>query len=125
MHTHASVLAGVAALHEAWGWQRDDRLVLALPLFHVHGLVAGLFGSLTAGAAVTVFDRFDEATVLDAAATHSMFFGVPTMYHRLAATSGPASWPHLRLCVSGSAPLAADLWHELAARVSRCSSATA
>ncbi len=50
VHTHASVLAGVAALHDAWGWHPDDRLVLTLPLFHVHGLVAGLFGSLAAGA---------------------------------------------------------------------------
>ncbi len=114
VHTHASVLAGVAALHDAWGWQPDDRLILTLPLFHVHGLVAGLFGSLTAGAPVTVFDRFDEATVLEAATTHSMFFGVPTMYHRLAATGRADELAQLRLCVSGSAPLAADLWHQLA-----------
>jgi malonyl-CoA/methylmalonyl-CoA synthetase len=115
VHTHASVLAGVAALHDAWGWQPDDRLILALPLFHVHGLVAGLFGALTAGAAVTVFDRFDEAAVLDAATTHSLFFGVPTMYHRLAATGRANELAALRLCVSGSAPLATDLWHQLAA----------
>ena len=114
VHTHASVLAGVAALHRAWGWQPDDRLILTLPLFHVHGLVAGLLGSLTAGAPVTVYDRFDEATVLDAANTHSLFFGVPTMYHRLAATGRADELAPLRLCVSGSAPLAADLWRQLA-----------
>ena len=116
VHTHASVLAGVAALHAAWGWRPDDRLILTLPLFHVHGLVAGLFGSLTVGAPITVFDRFDEAAVLDAAPSHSMFFGVPTMYHRLAATGRANELSGLRLCVSGSAPLAADLWHQLAAQ---------
>ena len=115
VHTHASVLAGVNALHRAWDWQPDDRLILTLPLFHVHGLVAGLFGTLTAGARSTVFDRFEEESVLSSAATHSMFFGVPTMYHRLAATRGAATeLSALRLCVSGSAPLAADLWHEMA-----------
>jgi malonyl-CoA/methylmalonyl-CoA synthetase len=114
VHTHASVLAGIAALHAAWGWQPEDRLILTLPLFHVHGLVAGLFGSLTAGATASIFDRFDEASVLSAADTHTMFFGVPTMYHRLAATGRAGELGVLRLCVSGSAPLSADLWHQLA-----------
>ncbi len=99
----------------AWGWQPADRLILTLPLFHVHGLVAGLFGTLTAGATATVFDRFDENKVLDAASEHTMFFGVPTMYHRLDATGQSRALARLRLCVSGSAPLAAELWHCFAA----------
>ena len=115
VHTHRSLLSGVRALQTAWGWHEDDRLVLALPLFHVHGLVAGLFGTLDAGASAVVFDRFDEAAVLGAAATGTLFFGVPTMYHRLAATGRAAALARLRLCVSGSAPLPADLWVRLAA----------
>jgi malonyl-CoA/methylmalonyl-CoA synthetase len=114
VHTHASLRAGVDALQAAWGWHPEDRLILTLPIFHVHGLVAGLFGTLTAGATATVFDRFDESTVLEAASEHTMFFGVPTMYHRLEATGQARALSHLRLCVSGSAPLAADLWHRLA-----------
>src|ERR1700683_243815 len=43
-----------------------------------------------------------------------MFFGVPTMYHRLAASGRASGLRPLRLCVSGSAPLAADLWQRLA-----------
>jgi malonyl-CoA/methylmalonyl-CoA synthetase len=114
VHTHASLLAGVEALQAAWGWQQQDRLILMLPLFHVHGLVAGLFGTLTAGASATVFDRFDEHKVLDVASGHTMFFGVPTMYHRLEATDQARALAQLRLCVSGSAPLAAELWHRFA-----------
>ena len=114
VHTHGSLLAGVTSLLTAWGWTPDDRLVLGLPLFHVHGLCAGLFGTLTAGAAVSVFDRFDETAVLRAAPANTMFFGVPTMYHRLAATGRGAALASLRLCVSGSAPLAADLWRQFA-----------
>ena len=90
VHTHASLLAGASALLTAWDWSPEDRLVLCLPLFHVHGLCAGLFGTLAAGASAAVFDRFDEAAVLGAAGAGTMFFGVPTMYHRLAAT-GEAS----------------------------------
>ena len=114
VHTHASLLAGVSALLTAWEWTPEDRLVLCLPLFHVHGLCAGLFGALTAGATAIVFDRFDEGAVLQAAAAGTMFFGVPTMYHRLASTGRAAGLAPLRLCVSGSAPLAPDLWHRLA-----------
>jgi len=115
VHTHASLRAGVDALQTAWGWQPEDRLLLTLPLFHVHGLVAGLFGTLTAGATVSVFDRFDDNKVLEAASDHTMFFGVPTMYHRLEATGQARALSALRLCVSGSAPLAAELWHRFAA----------
>jgi malonyl-CoA/methylmalonyl-CoA synthetase len=115
VHTHGSLLAGVSSLLTAWRWTADDRLVLCLPLFHVHGLCAGLFGTLTAGAAASVFERFDETAVLRAAAANTMFFGVPTMYHRLAATGRAAALGSLRLNVSGSAPLAADLWHQFEA----------
>jgi malonyl-CoA/methylmalonyl-CoA synthetase len=97
VHTHRSLLAGVRALQTAWGWREDDRLVLALPLFHVHGLVAGLFGTLAAGASALVFGRFDETAVLDAATTSTLFFGVPTMYHRLAASGRASALAGLRL----------------------------
>jgi malonyl-CoA/methylmalonyl-CoA synthetase len=110
VHTHRSLLAGTQALRLAWGWQPDDRLILALPLFHVHGLCAGLFGTLTAGGSAIVFGRFSPALVLDAVAKGTMFFGVPTMYHRLAESGRAAQLSALRLCVSGSAPLPADLW---------------
>ena len=115
VHTHASLLAAVGALVQAWGWQTDDRLLLALPLFHVHGLAAGLFGTLAAGASAVVFDRFDEEAIVSAAGAEAatMFFGVPTMYHRLAASGRAGGLAALRLCVCGSAPLAAELWHDL------------
>jgi len=115
VHTHGSLLAGAAALHTAWAWGPEDRLLLSLPLFHVHGLCAGLFGTLAAGASAVVFDRFDPAAVRRAAPGCTMFFGVPTMYHRLAASGPVRELAALRLCVSGSAPLAVDLWHRLAA----------
>jgi malonyl-CoA/methylmalonyl-CoA synthetase len=113
VHTHASLLAGVRTVVDAWEWEPDDRLILALPLFHVHGLCAGLFGTLAAGASATVLERFDEEAVVRAAQTSTMFFGVPTMYHRLASSGRAGGLAGLRLCVSGSSPLAADLWQGL------------
>jgi malonyl-CoA/methylmalonyl-CoA synthetase len=114
VHTHASLMAGVSSLLAAWEWGPEDRLVLCLPLFHVHGLCAGLFGTLTAGGSAVVFDRFDAAAVVGAVPASTMLFGVPTMYHRLAASGLASGLGGLRLCVSGSAALAPDLWHRLA-----------
>jgi malonyl-CoA/methylmalonyl-CoA synthetase len=113
VHTHRSLLAGAQAIRSAWGWEPDDCLILTLPLFHVHGLCAGLFGTLAAGASAIVFARFAVPAVLGAVPGGSMFFGVPTMYHRLAESGRAGDLSSLRLCVSGSAPLPVELWLRL------------
>jgi len=115
--THGNLLANSLALEEAWRWTADDRLVLALPLFHAHGLCNGVHGTLLAGASAVLLPGFTVDAVLDAAAEHdaTLFFGVPTMYHRLAASSRAPELRRLRLCVSGSAALPADLHRALQA----------
>ncbi len=115
--THANLLASAHAVRIAWRWQPDDRLALALPLFHVHGLGVGLHGTLTTGASALVVPRFDPAAIASAVRDHgaTMFFGVPTMYHRLAGSAHLGDLRGLRLAVSGSAPLPADL-HDAVAR---------
>jgi malonyl-CoA/methylmalonyl-CoA synthetase len=114
--SHGNLLAGVEAVRLAWRWTPDDRLILALPLFHIHGLGVGLHGTLAAGASAVLLPRFDVEGVLDAAAAHrpTLLFGVPTMYARLAASPRAAELGRLRLCVSGSAPLPAELFERLA-----------
>jgi malonyl-CoA/methylmalonyl-CoA synthetase len=109
--THANLLASAHAVRIAWRWDPDDRLALCLPLFHVHGLGVGLHGTLTTGASAVVMPRFDPAAISAAVADAraSLFFGVPTMYHRLAGSPHLAALRPLRLAVSGSAPLPAQL----------------
>jgi malonyl-CoA/methylmalonyl-CoA synthetase len=116
--THGNLLAGSESVALAWRWTGSDRLVLALPLFHVHGLCVGLHGTLLAGASAVLLPRFGVDAVLDAAGGHdaTLFFGVPTMYHRLAQSSRVGELAGLRLCVSGSAPLPAELHRALAER---------
>ena len=113
--THGNMLANSEALERAWRWTADDRLVLALPLFHAHGLCNGLHGTLLAGASAVLLPGFTVDGVLDAATEHAatLFFGVPTMYHRLAASGRAAELGRLRLCVSGSAALPAELHRSL------------
>jgi malonyl-CoA/methylmalonyl-CoA synthetase len=118
MLSHGNTLASCEALRLAWRWSAKDRLVLALPLFHVHGLGVGLHGTLLNGASALLLPRFEPEAVIDAAREHdaTLFFGVPTMYTRLAASPRVSELGALRLCVSGSAPLPPSLHDDLAAR---------
>jgi malonyl-CoA/methylmalonyl-CoA synthetase len=107
--SHANLLASVESLRLAWRWSPADRLVLALPLFHMHGLGVGLHGTLHAGASAILVPQFEPDAVVRAGARATLFFGVPTMYHRLVAAGAAKDLAALRLCVSGSAALPADL----------------
>jgi malonyl-CoA/methylmalonyl-CoA synthetase len=114
---HRNLMSNIAAITTAWRWTPDDRLLLTLPLFHAHGLMVGLHGTLYAGGCVVLRRGFDAAeTLADFAAdpTISLFFGVPTMYGRLVAEAVRSGAPrHLpRLFVSGSAPLSAQVFAE-------------
>ncbi|ARH89938.1 acyl-CoA synthetase [Streptomyces sp. MOE7] len=99
------------ALQDAWQWTADDVLVHALPLFHVHGLILGVLGPLRRGGSVHHLGRFStEAVARELSADGTMLFGVPTMYHRLAAEAGrdpvlAKALARARLLVSGSAAL--------------------
>jgi malonyl-CoA/methylmalonyl-CoA synthetase len=108
--SHGNVLAGARAVTLAWRWTPADRLVLALPLFHAHGLAVGVHGTLVAGASADVLPRFEVDAVIDAVeAGGTMLFGVPTMWARLVTSPRASALRRLRLCVSGSAPLAPAL----------------
>jgi malonyl-CoA/methylmalonyl-CoA synthetase len=117
MLSHANLLATVTDLLAAWAWEREDVLLLTLPLFHTHGLVVGLTTALAAGAMVELHPRFDAAeavAILAAAGPESptLFFGVPTMYVRLVDElrhrGSGAALGRLRLFCSGSAPLSPE-----------------
>ncbi len=118
MITHGNLVAEADALIEAWGWTHADRLLSALPLFHVHGLVVALMTGLASGGSVVVQPAFEAgdflATMRETAAT--MAFCVPTMLHRIAAHEDAEAVESLRLLVSGSAPLSVELFNVFAQR---------
>jgi malonyl-CoA/methylmalonyl-CoA synthetase len=111
MITHGNLSAIGAQLGEAWHWTTADTLLIMLPLFHVHGLCAGLNGTLANGAHAIIRERFDvnEAATLLQSGQVTMFFGVPTMYVRFIEKIAPQKFEHIRLFVSGSAALPADV----------------
>ena len=118
--THNNFAANALNLLTCWQITDRDRLLLALPLFHVHALGNGLHCWLMGGFRMRLLERFEHqkaaAELLDFLPT--VFFGVPTMYARLLETSPGAAREigrHMRLFVSGSAPLPAQLLEEFRA----------
>ena len=107
-----AVAADLDALAEAWDWTPQDTLVHGLPLFHVHGLVLGLLGPLRLGAPLVHTGRPTPEGY--AKAGGSLYFGVPTVWSRIAAQPAAASaLSGARLLVSGSAALPAPVFARL------------
>jgi fatty acid CoA ligase FadD36 len=112
--SHAAVAAGIDGLAAAWDWTSDDTLVHGLPLFHVHGLVLGVLGALRVGSPLHHTRRPTPAAY--AATGGSLYFGVPTVWGRVAADpDAAAALRGARLLVSGSAPLPVPVFEQLAA----------
>jgi fatty acid CoA ligase FadD36 len=111
-----AVAADIDALAEAWQWSPDDVLVHGLPLFHVHGLVLGLLGSLRIGNPfVHTGKPTPELYAQAAEAGGTLFFGVPTVWSRLVGEPTCArALSSARLLVSGSAPLPVPVFTALA-----------
>jgi len=126
--THTNLVAQITALIEAWGWSSEDRILLVLPLHHVHGTVNVVACALWAGATVEMLPQFDAAETWSRIATGrlTLFMAVPTIYGRLIAAweAAPverraamsAGCERMRLMVSGSAALpiqTLERWREI------------
>ena len=107
-----AIATDVDALAAAWAWTPDDTLVHGLPLFHVHGLILGLLGSLRIGNRLVHTGRPSPAAYAEAAG--SLYFGVPTVWSRIAGDLDAAlALSSARLLVSGSAPLPVPVFDRL------------
>jgi acyl-CoA synthetase (AMP-forming)/AMP-acid ligase II len=113
----SAIATDLDLLAEAWGWTAGDVLVHGLPLFHVHGLVLGVLGALRIGSPVVHTGRPTPASYAGAAVQlgGTLFFGVPTVWSRVAADPGSArALRRARLLVSGSAGLPLPVFDALA-----------
>lgn len=112
-----ALAAGLDSLAEAWDWTADDVLAHGLPLFHVHGLVLGVLGPLRIGSGLVHTGRPTPERYAEAArAGATIFFGVPTVWSRVAeAPEHAAALGNIRLLVSGSAALPVPVFDRLRA----------
>lgn len=126
--THANLRAQITALVEAWGWTADDRILLVLPLHHVHGIVNAVGCALWSGGACEMLPKFEaeETWKRIESGRLTVFTAVPTIYTRLIAAweaatperraTMSAACRRLRLMISGSAALPVqtlEKWREI------------
>jgi malonyl-CoA/methylmalonyl-CoA synthetase len=117
MLSHNNLLSNAQVLKDYWGWQPNDVLIHALPIFHVHGLFVALHGALLNGSKMIWLSKFDPKIVVQKLPEATVFMGVPTLYVRLLTEPGLTKQTvrNMRLFVAGSAPLLLEtfnLWQE-------------
>ena len=107
MLSHANLASNALSLSACWGWQKEDVLLHALPIFHVHGLFIASHCALLNAAPMIFLPKFDAAQVLELLPQATVLMGVPTFYTRLLQQAGlnHASVASIRVFICGSAPL--------------------
>lgn len=63
LHTHKSLRTQIEGLCHAWEWQNEDRILHALPLHHVHGIINALYCAHNSGACVEFLPKFSPDAV--------------------------------------------------------------
>ena len=110
MLTQDNLLSNAQTLADLWRFTPQDVLLHALPIFHTHGLFVASNVSLLTGGQMIFLSGFEVEAVLGLLPQATTLMGVPTFYTRLLedARFDRALTAHMRLFVSGSAPLLAD-----------------
>lgn len=105
-----NILTSVETYRRVFNLSAKDSTLIAVPLFHVTGLIGQLLAILAVGGTVVLAKRFAEQTLLNQMQTHriTFFFGVPTIFARLLnymRMEGSAELPDWRVAASGGAPI--------------------
>jgi malonyl-CoA/methylmalonyl-CoA synthetase len=122
MLSHGNLLSNARTLLQAWHWRSaadgGEVLIHSLPLFHVHGLFVAVHCALLGGSRMLWFANFDAERVVSRLPDATVFMGVPTLYVRMlgVAALDASACNHIRLFISGSAPLLADTFQRFRER---------
>lgn len=117
MLTHNSLASNAQTLSKVWHFDSNDRLIHALPIFHIHGLFVALNVTLCSGSSLYFMSRFNADTIVELMKEATVLMGVPTFYVRLLEHQELSmnGVENMRLFISGSAPLQAEthcLWSQ-------------
>lgn len=118
MLTHGNLASNARVLHSYWRFRPGDVLLHMLPIYHVHGLFVAIHCALLNGSPMLFEPRFDAERALELLPKATVFMGVPTYYVRLLAERdfGKRLCAHMRLFISGSAPLLPETFSEFRER---------
>jgi malonyl-CoA/methylmalonyl-CoA synthetase len=116
--SHGGLASNALALIETWQFTAADRLIHALPVYHTHGLFTASNTILLSGGTILFRRSFDADDVMRIMPAATTMMGVPTFYTRLLQHAGLTcdATAHMRLFVSGSAPLLAETHREFETR---------
>ena len=118
MLSHENLASNARTLASVWRFTDRDVLLHALPIYHTHGLFVATNTTLMAGSAMLFLPRPDADEMFRLMPQATVIMGVPTFYTRLLADARLTreTTKHIRLFVSGSAPLLAETHREWSAR---------
>ena len=118
MLTHDNLASNSLSLVEYWRFTKDDVLIHALPIYHTHGLFVASNVTLFARASMIFLPKLDPELIIRLMSRATVLMGVPTFYTRLLQSPNltKETTKHMRLFVSGSAPLLAETHREWSAR---------
>ncbi len=118
MLTHNNLASNAKTLVKYWGFEKQDVLLHALPIFHVHGLFVALHCAFLSGNKVIFLSKFDVDDVIENMPRSTVFMGVPTFYVRLLANDNfdATACKNMRLFTAGSAPLLEETFNEFTKR---------
>jgi malonyl-CoA/methylmalonyl-CoA synthetase len=124
MLSHDNLASNARTLVDYWRFTPEDVLIHALPVYHTHGLFVATNNILLSGGSMVFLPKFSGAQILDAMSARegrlrgTVLMGVPTFYTRLLDEPGLTreACSHMRLFISGSAPLLAETHRAFSAR---------
>jgi malonyl-CoA/methylmalonyl-CoA synthetase len=118
---HRNLLSNATVLSDYWRFTADDVLLHMLPIYHTHGLFVASNLLAMVGGSMIFLPKFSADTALDWMPTATTMMGVPTFYTRLLDHDGftDAATAHMRLFISGSAPLLAETHRQFADRTGK------
>ncbi len=114
MLTHSNLLSNAQTLVDYWQYSSDDKLLHALPIYHTHGLFVATNTIMLCGASMIFLPKFNVDDMIAHLPNATSMMGVPTFYTRLLSDARMTHdlVAHMRLFISGSAPLLAETHEE-------------
>jgi malonyl-CoA/methylmalonyl-CoA synthetase len=119
--SHKNLLSNTKVLEEYWKFTKDDVLLHMLPIYHTHGLFVATNLLAYVGGAMIFLPKFDIDQAIDWMSKATTMMGVPTFYTRLLSDQrfDQSLTNHMRLFISGSAPLLAETHREFEDRTGK------
>lgn len=113
--THINLTTTMKNIEATYKLTPDDRTLLVMPLFHVHGLLAGFLAPLSSGGSVIVPPKFSASDFWNNFITYkaTWYTAVPTIHQILLKSPKPSPIPNIRFIRSCSSPLSPKTFQEL------------